>query len=579
LILNKVIYSILSIADKKSDSQKNKLEHRFLVYLGLAMSIGGIVWGSITLSNDMYIQSLIPYSYTIITFFNFIYLYKSKDFKTSKNIQVIISLLIPFLFQLALGGFIASGAVMLWSIPIILVNFTFQNNNLSIRWFYVYILIVLASAILDNTATQYAINIDKDISILFFALNISLVSIIIFILFFYFINVKENLQIKLEQLNSTLEAKVTKQVQEITKSVILFETIFNTVEEGIAMLDLNSNIILVNKAYEKITGFTKEELLSKSIIDIFNTDAKENIKKIIEKVKVEKHYEGYEEEIISHDGRLTNLKIDFIFINERNSILLVTRDITQEKLYEKNRIEQEQTLLQHSRMAQMGEMISMIAHQWRQPLGAISTTTGNLKLKIILEEYDFNTEEGTQKFNDLFISELDNIEEYVTNLTVTIDDFRNFYKPNKKLTNTTLESIIKKSLNIIKDSLSNDSIKIIEEHDCHESLDIYDTEMMQVILNLLKNSQDNFIEKNIQNPYIKIKTTEKTIYLSDNGGGIEEETIKKIFDPYFSTKSEKNGTGLGLHMSKIIVDEHHNGNLSVVNTQDGVCFKIELYNS
>jgi len=579
LILNKVIYSILSIADKKSDSQKNKLEHRFLVYLGLAMSIGGIVWGSITLSNDMYIQSLIPYSYTIITFFNFIYLYKSKDFKTSKNIQVIISLLIPFLFQLALGGFIASGAVMLWSIPIILVNFTFQNNNLSIRWFYVYILIVLASAILDNTATQYAINIDKDISILFFALNISLVSIIIFILFFYFINVKENLQIKLEQLNSTLEAKVTKQVQEITKSVILFETIFNTVEEGIAMLDLNSNIILVNKAYEKITGFTKEELLSKSIIDIFNTDAKENIKKIIEKVKVEKHYEGYEEEIISHDGRLTNLKIDFIFINERNSILLVTRDITQEKLYEKNRIEQEQTLLQHSRMAQMGEMISMIAHQWRQPLGAISTTTGNLKLKIILEEYDFNTEEGMKKFNDLFISELDNIEEYVTNLTVTIDDFRNFYKPNKKLTNTTLESIIKKSLNIIKDSLSNDSIKIIEEHNGTEGLDMYDTEMMQVILNLLKNSQDNFIEKNIQNPYIKIKTTEKTIYLSDNGGGIEEETIKKIFDPYFSTKSEKNGTGLGLHMSKIIVDEHHNGNLSVVNTQDGVCFKIELYNS
>ena len=237
---------------------------------------------------------------------------------------------------------------------------------------------------------------------------------------------------------------------------------------------------------------------------------------------------------------------------------------------------QDRVLQEQSRLAQMGEMISMIAHQWRQPLGAISATSINLQMKIELENFDLNTKDGQEKQNKYFSNELKNIDDLVDNLTTTIDDFRNFYKPNKKSITCKLENIIEKSLNIIEKSLESDNIKIIKQYNCIDTVKVYDNEVTQVILNIFKNSQDNLKEKNIENPYIKISTKNRIIYICDNGGGIEEHIIEKIFDPYFSTKDEKNGTGLGLYMSKVIVEEHHNGKLKVENTADGACFIIDL---
>ena len=233
-------------------------------------------------------------------------------------------------------------------------------------------------------------------------------------------------------------------------------------------------------------------------------------------------------------------------------------------------------LFQQSRQAQMGEMISMIAHQWRQPLASISSTTINIQMSIELENFDLNTIDGKEKQNRYFLNELKSIDGFVQNLTTTIDDFRNFYKPNKKTTRLKLEDVIEKSLKIINSSLASDNIKVIKQYNSKEEMQFYENEMMQVILNILKNTHDNFKEKKIKNPYIKITTENKTITICDNGGGISEDIMDKIFDPYFSTKDDKNGTGLGLYMSKTIIEEHHNGKLSAENTDDGVCFTVEL---
>ena len=244
--------------------------------------------------------------------------------------------------------------------------------------------------------------------------------------------------------------------------------------------------------------------------------------------------------------------------------------------------QQEKAMIEQSRLAQMGEMISMIAHQWRQPLGAIASTTVNLQMKLELEAFDFSTEDGIEEAKEYFKQRFVNIEEYVQSLTTTIDDFRNFYKPNKEMVVTTLESVIDKALKIITSSLEDQGIKLICNYDAKDTIKLYDNEMMQVILNILKNAQDNFIEKEIENPEITITTNDKSIIVCDNGGGIPEGIIEKIFDPYFSTKDEKNGTGLGLYMSKTIIENHHNGKLSVVNKNDtkgrsvGACFTIEV---
>ena len=241
-----------------------------------------------------------------------------------------------------------------------------------------------------------------------------------------------------------------------------------------------------------------------------------------------------------------------------------------------NKKKSEERLIQQSKLANMGEMISMIAHQWRQPLAAISSTAIDMKIQSEFELFDLEQKEEAKKYETYINDGLDSINELVINLTTTIDDFRNFYKPNKKVLSLKLEDVVEKSLNIMKSSLGNHNIKIIKEYNSKEDIELYDNEIMQVILNILTNAKDNLQEKHIKDSYIKIITENRTISICDNGGGISEDIIEKIFDPYFSTKDEKNGTGLGLYMSKIIVEEHHNGILSVKNTDDGVYFTIEL---
>jgi signal transduction histidine kinase len=235
-------------------------------------------------------------------------------------------------------------------------------------------------------------------------------------------------------------------------------------------------------------------------------------------------------------------------------------------------------LMQHTRLAQMGEMISMIAHQWRQPLGAIASTAVNMKVKLEMEAFDLDTENGRSALNRYFTERLNKIEDYVDNLTTTIDDFRNFYRPDKKKIDCSFQEVIHKALKIIGNSIELDNIEIIEEYRDTGEFKLYDNEMIQVVLNLLKNAQDNFREKRTIHPVIRISAENNILRICDNGGGIPNAIIEKIFDPYFSTKDEKNGTGLGLHMSRVIVEEHHKGKLHVKNHDDGVCFEIRLEN-
>ncbi|MEA2100712.1 MAG: FIST N-terminal domain-containing protein [Campylobacterota bacterium] len=235
----------------------------------------------------------------------------------------------------------------------------------------------------------------------------------------------------------------------------------------------------------------------------------------------------------------------------------------------KNR-EKDQAMLHQSKLAQMGEMISMIAHQWRQPLNTISLRTAGLSLKCMLGDMD----------KELFLKELELIDGYSQHLSSTIDDFRNFFKKTNAKGITTLEDIIENTLDIIRVPIENKNIEIIVSKNCFEEFLSFPNEIKQVLLNLIKNAEDVLIEKKIEEPYIKIQTYKNDDFLvlevSDNGGGVPKIIIDKIFDPYFSTKLEKDGTGLGLYMSKIIIQEHCAGKLNITNGDAGAIFKIEF---
>jgi signal transduction histidine kinase len=232
---------------------------------------------------------------------------------------------------------------------------------------------------------------------------------------------------------------------------------------------------------------------------------------------------------------------------------------------------QNQMLLSQSRQAAMGEMISMIAHQWRQPISTVSMLVSNILLEIELGDLS----------EDRAKNSLNQINEQIQYLSSTISDFKNFFKPNQSKAQVKLSEIMSDTLKIIRKSIENSNIVIEESYLNDFEFKTYKNQVVQVLLVILKNAQDVLLDNSIEKPRIFITSgslENNKIYISieDNAGGIKLENPDVIFEPYFSTKNEKNGTGLGLYMCKMIVERHLNGEIFVENIENGAKFVIEI---
>lgn len=238
------------------------------------------------------------------------------------------------------------------------------------------------------------------------------------------------------------------------------------------------------------------------------------------------------------------------------------------KLIEVEKQKSEQLLIHQSRLASMGEMVGNIAHQWRQPLTHLSYAHMNLKTA-------YDQEKLSEKYFDKKTKE---INEQIEFMSHTIDDFSNFFKTDKKMEKFGVLNTYEKTHRLLTASFKHNSIDV--EVQCEKELFInsYENEFSQVLFNILNNAKQELIEKQIHEPIIKvhIQETKKSVLLkiSDNASGIDEKIIDKIFEPYFTTKDS--GMGIGLYMSKVIIEEHMNGMLKVENIPNGVLFEISL---
>ncbi len=219
----------------------------------------------------------------------------------------------------------------------------------------------------------------------------------------------------------------------------------------------------------------------------------------------------------------------------------------------------------------MGEMIENIAHQWRQPLSVISTAISGMSF--IKEFYTLTDEEFKDKTQVVMKN--------VKYLSETIDTFRNYIKEKNELMEVLLQERIDNVLGIVHASLQNNHIELIKEIvDTPIKYRLVQGELSQVIINLINNAKDALNNNSIDKKWIKIglyETVESiVIYVEDNGGGVAENIKEKIFNPYFTTKHQSQGTGIGLHMSKDIIQRHLEGKLYMENTSLGAKFIIEL---
>ena len=229
-------------------------------------------------------------------------------------------------------------------------------------------------------------------------------------------------------------------------------------------------------------------------------------------------------------------------------------------------------LLEKTKLAAIGEMIGSIAHQWRRPLST-------LHINIEMLETDYAEGKIDREFVDRFIEKNSGIIQYMSK---TIDDFQNFYKIDKeKIVFDVMEKIESVS-DLQLNQLAQNDIEIQKEGESFKILG-YASEFQQVILNLISNAKDALVEKEIQNPHIRITLSSDGergyIKISDNAGGIDERYLHKIFEPYFTTKEKSGGTGLGLYISKMIIEKNMQGKLGITNRKEGceVLITLRLY--
>lgn len=345
------------------------------------------------------------------------------------------------------------------------------------------------------------------------------------------------------------------------------------IDENIIMssTDLKGNIINVSQAFCEIAGYKREELIGKPHNIVRHPDTPKDI--FVDLWRTIESNNKWHGEIknLRKDGSIywvdVTIAPEYDENNNKIGYSAIRHDITFKKEVEK----QQDIIVEQAKSTAMGEMISMLAHQWRQPLQAIAILIQRLPLEKMIEN---------EISDDTLDSVVSSIDEQLAYMSKTIEDFRSFFNPTKDKTKVLASSLIEQAREFLAYSFKVDDINLIIKESEDIEINVHVNEILQVFINILNNAKEALLEKIDNNRNIEIsfeKVKDNIVFeISDNAGGIPSIIVTKIFEPYFSTKKNKNGTGLGLYMSKTIVEKNGQGILSVHNTKDGAAFDIML---
>ncbi|WP_072680001.1 ABC transporter substrate-binding protein [Arcobacter sp. LA11] len=346
--------------------------------------------------------------------------------------------------------------------------------------------------------------------------------------------------------NSNKELHVTQ--KRLESSINDFEILLDSLAEAIFVFE-NEICIDANNVMLEMFGYqSKDEVIGKSIEKFAYIKDLKKIKK-----KFSKNVIPYEVHGIRKNGEVFDIMVKGTntIINGKKVRISSVVDISEMKYKEK-------MLFQQSKMASMGEMIDNIAHQWRQPLSLISSVSTGLELKIQLDIS--NKEEST--------NDLKKINNTVQHLSQTIDDFRNFFKSDKEMTRFSVLDAIKRSLFLLDAIFKDNNIIVVFETQEDVIISNYENEFTQALVNIFYNAKDA-MENKTKNKYIfinlGINEQDVELKIRDSAAGIDKDIIENIFEPYFTTKHQSQGTGIGLYMTHQIIENHMRGSILVEN--------------
>lgn len=352
----------------------------------------------------------------------------------------------------------------------------------------------------------------------------------------------------------------------------LLSFIFEFASFGICLVDEVGNIVRVNRKFSKMIESDEETLKNANLFEIFSNESPEH------------KLNTFEWNYTFKNGIELDLLITAAEMNieeGRRHYIYSFADITEKNRIEKIHREQEQMLIQQSKLAALGEMIGAIAHQWKQPLNSAS-----LYVQLIEDDYDFN--ELTKEKLSKYVVEIMNQINYMAH---TVEDFRTFFTPSKSLGEFSVVKSLNEVITLMKSSLEKHKINVTITADAEKSEDTvlfgYASEFKQVMVNLLSNSKDAIDSKRLTMPPVERKNignievsitelkNEIIVETSDDGGGIPEDSFKRIFESYYTTKGDE-GTGIGLYMSRMIIENRMKGSITASNNDKGAVFTMRF---
>jgi len=342
----------------------------------------------------------------------------------------------------------------------------------------------------------------------------------------------------------------------------------------VSKTDINGIITFANDEFCKLFGFTKDELIGQNHNIVRHPDTpRETFEKLWNTVLSKKVYRATVKNLTKDKTTLYLNTTIFPILDKKGDIIefiAIRYDVTKEVMLQKELDEKQKIIFLQSRMASLGQMLANVAHQWRQPLAEMNLTLFNLK-----KAFENNNH---KEFNALYNSS----KNLISSMSSTIDDFTNFFNPQKQKESFLLNLAINEALKMLARLLEKEKISV--KFDITKDLEIYGikNELVQTLINLIQNAKDAFILNQVKNREIELKSykDESFIYLEfiDNAQGLPKELFDKIYEPYFTTKHQSSGTGLGLFIVKIIMENSFNAQITHENFKDGLKFTLKFPN-
>ena len=578
--MNSVIEMLGTIGESPEEGPEQRLRRRLIVYMGLLMSVGGLVWGTLSLSLGSVLPAVVPYGYVVLTLCNLSYLYRSRDFRVARWFQVLISLLLPFVFQWSLGGFAATGGVMLLAVLALVGTYSYGSWKHSAIWSAAFVGLTIFSGVIDSeVGARFTRVEDEGARTAFFVVNIAMTSTIMLSLAIWLMARAEQLRYRLQsttdalgRLNESLEETIRRRTEKLEASAAELgqansrlrplAKAWEEVWEPIEICDANGLVTFMNPALAESSTQKVGQVSQALLID----------RQLLSRLRLGQSGTATRSAVDEGSGKGREFQLTFSPVpdetGELSRIIILHRDITE-------RLERERELMHKDRLTSLGTLAAGMAHEINNPLMYMQANLEEVRDALSPTSNDSALDEETlrQLADECLFG--------VRRIAQIVDTLRGVARPRESQERVfVLGAVVDSCLRAVGHEIPlKAQLKVVIPE---EPLYVEGNEgsLSHVLINLLLNALGAMVsaerELNLLTVQLSRESEHAFLDVSDTGSGIPEDDLSMIFDPFYTTKPVGEGMGLGLAISHQLVIGMRGSIVPTSVLGEGTTFRVTL---